>query len=115
MRSRNRLRVAALCVVAATLALATEPVAAHHDDAEETELADARYAAAQDRPGGLEPTRPSPQPEESSWYNGEYLFAMTRGVRDSTIHPAGQVPLFLFTIPLDTALLPFAAIAGLFG
>jgi hypothetical protein len=40
---------------------------------------------------------------------------MTRGVADSTIHPAVKAPLFLFTIPLDIVLLPFAAIGGAFG
>ena len=38
-----------------------------------------------------------------------------RGVADSTIHPSVKAPLFLFTIPLDIVLLPFAAIGGAFG
>jgi hypothetical protein len=66
------------------------------------------------RDGELEPRYQPREPEPEPAYNSEYLFAMTRGVANSTIHPAGQLPLFLFTVPLDIALLPFAAIGGLF-
>ncbi len=48
-------------------------------------------------------------------YNPDYLFAISRAVRDSSVHPAGKVVLFIPAIPLDLALSPFAAIAGLFG
>ena len=40
---------------------------------------------------------------------------MTRGLADSTIHPAVKTPLFLFTVPLDLVFFPFAAIGGFFG
>ena len=50
-----------------------------------------------------------------SWYNDSYIFAMTRGVADSTMVPAAKAPLFLLTVPLDLVLLPFAAIGGFFG
>lgn len=53
--------------------------------------------------------------QDTSGYNSEYIFALTRGLADSSIHPAGKVPLFIFTLPLDVVFLPFAAIAGLFG
>jgi len=66
-------------------------------------------------PRELEPRYQPVPPEEKSWYNSSYIFGMTRGVAESTIHPAGKVPLFLLTVPLDTVLLPFAAIGGLFG
>ena len=63
----------------------------------------------------LEP-RYEPAPVQSQdTYNDAYIFALTRGVADSTLHPAGKAPLFLFTVPLDLALLPFAAMGGLFG
>jgi hypothetical protein len=65
--------------------------------------------------GKLEPRYKPREPEEKSSYNGSYVFGMTRGVADSTIHPAVKAPLFLFTIPLDIVLLPFAAIGGAFG
>ena len=48
-------------------------------------------------------------------YNPDYLFAISRAVRDSSVHPAGKVFLFIPSIPLDIVLAPFAAIAGLFG
>lgn len=52
----------------------------------------------------------------SGWsYNSDYLFAISRAVRDSRVHPAGKVFLFIPAVPLDIALSPFAAIAGLFG
>lgn len=67
------------------------------------------------RPRELEP-RYTPAPvEEPSSYNSSYIFGMTRGVAESTIHPAGKVPLFVLTVPLDLVFLPFAAIGGLFG
>lgn len=65
------------------------------------------------REGELRP-RYQPVPEEPSCYDSSYLFAATRGVADSTVVPALKLPLFLFTVPLDLALLPFAAIGGFF-
>jgi len=63
----------------------------------------------------LEPRYRSAPVEEVGWYNGSYIFGMTRSVAQSTISPAGKAPLFLLTVPLDLVLLPFAAIGGLFG
>ncbi len=63
----------------------------------------------------LEPRYQPREPEKKSWYNGSYIFGMTRGVAGSTIAPAGKVPLFVLTVPLDIAFLPFALIGGLFG
>jgi hypothetical protein len=48
-------------------------------------------------------------------YNADYLFAISKAIRDSRVHPAGKVFLFIPAIPLDLVLSPFAAIAGLFG
>jgi len=54
--------------------------------------------------------------QEPGWrYNSDYLFAISRAVRDSTVPPAGKVFLFIPAVPLDIVLSPFAAIAGLFG
>ncbi len=62
------------------------------------------------------PGEPGPYNEaEGQGYNSDYLFGLTRSTARSTIVPAAKVPLFLFTIPLDIALLPFAAIGGFFG
>lgn len=74
-------------------------------------------------PRELEPAYAPPPPgdpgpyneSEGQGYNSDYLFGMTRGVANSTIAPAGKVPLFLFSVPLDIVLLPFAAIGGFFG
>lgn len=45
-------------------------------------------------------------------FNSEYVYVTTRGVSDLNIHPAGKLPLYPITLALDTALLPFAVIAG---
>lgn len=55
------------------------------------------------------------QAQDTGVYNTDYLFALSRGLGDSSLHPAAKVPLFIFTVPLDLALLPFAAIGGFFG
>lgn len=83
--------------------------------ADASEGAEARDAeeARDSRP--LEPRYQPREPEKKSWYNGSYIFGMTRGVAGSTMAPAGKVPLFVLTVPLDIVFLPFAVIGGLFG
>jgi len=54
-------------------------------------------------------------PRERSTYNDRYIFGMTRGIADSTIHPAAKAPLFALVLPLDLVFLPFAVIGGFFG
>ncbi len=63
----------------------------------------------------LEPRYQPREPEPKSWYNSDYIFGITRSVADSTIAPAGKVPLFVLTVPLDLAFLPFSVIGGMFG
>ena len=54
--------------------------------------------------------------EINAWhYNSDYLFGLSRGTAGSAILPAFKAFVFILTIPLDIALLPFAAIGGLFG
>ena len=70
--------------------------------------------------GGTEPRELEPRykpvpPQAESSYNSGYIFALTRGVADSTLHPAAKVTLFPVTVVLDLAYLPFATIAGFFG
>jgi hypothetical protein len=48
-------------------------------------------------------------------YNPDYIFALSKAVRDSRVHPAGKVFLFIPAVPIDLVLSPFAAIVGLFG
>lgn len=57
---------------------------------------------------------PDVQLEERQGYNSEYIFGMSRGLANSTMTPALKPVFFLFTIPLDIAFLPFAAIGGFF-
>ena len=72
-------------------------------------------AAAESADGTLEPRYEPREPQPKSAHNSSYIFGMTRGLADSTIHPAVKAPLFLLTLPLDLVLLPFAAIGGMFG
>ena len=52
--------------------------------------------------------------EDRQGYNSGYIFGMTKGVARSTLVPALKPVVALFTIPLDLAFLPFAAIMGFF-
>ena len=45
-------------------------------------------------------------------FNDEYVYATTRGVSDLHMHPAAKLSLYPVTLVVDTALLPFAVIAG---
>jgi hypothetical protein len=65
--------------------------------------------------GKLEPRYQPREPQPKSWYNGSYIFGITRTIAASTMVPAAKVPLFVLSVPLDIAFLPFAAIGGLFG
>ncbi len=47
-------------------------------------------------------------------FNDEYVFGLTRGVADSSMHPAVKILVFPITVPLDIALLPFEVIGGFF-
>lgn len=53
--------------------------------------------------------------EDRSGYNSEYIFALTKGVVDSTMATPLKPILFLLTVPMDLVLLPIAAIGGFFG
>ena len=66
------------------------------------------------RDGDLEPRYRPEEPEPESAYDGSYLFPMTRGVANSTLHPAAKAPLFVLTLPLDIVLLPVGLIGGFF-
>jgi len=65
--------------------------------------------------GELEPRYKPVPPEEESWYNSNYIFAFTRGLAGSTLHPVAKAPLFVLALPLDIVTLPFTVIGGLFG
>jgi hypothetical protein len=57
-----------------------------------------------------EPVPPAPEPG----YDTAYFFAITRAIAGSTLVPAAKLPLFVLSVPVDVALLPFAAIGGFF-
>jgi hypothetical protein len=48
-------------------------------------------------------------------YNGEYIYALTRGVRDSSMPAGAKVVVFVPSFLVDTVFLPVALIFGLFG
>ncbi|HVM95343.1 MAG TPA: hypothetical protein VMT89_03085 [Candidatus Acidoferrales bacterium] len=71
--------------------------------------------APANQPRELEPRYQPVPPEQKGWYNGSYIFGITRTVAASTMVPAVKVLLFPLTVPLDIVFLPFAAIGGCFG
>lgn len=62
----------------------------------------------------LQPRYESAQPAPKSSFNDDYIFALTRGVADSTMNDAAKAFLFPVTVPLDLVMLPFSLIGGLF-
>jgi hypothetical protein len=48
-------------------------------------------------------------------YNSEYIFGISKAVRDSSMPPGAKIPVYVFALPLDLCLLPFEALAGLLG
>jgi len=52
--------------------------------------------------------------ESHGGYTTEYMFGLTKGVVRSTLTPALKPAALIFTVPLDIAFLPFAAIGGFF-
>ena len=84
---------------------------AHVSASEGTVIAQAQ--GTQD--GQLKPRYEPTPPEDPGAYDNEYVFAMTRGVANAAIAPYGKVPLYVLSLPIDLALLPFAVIGGFFG
>jgi hypothetical protein len=65
---------------------------------------------------------PSDNPALEQWrdgrawrYNTEYLFGVTRGLKDQDIPPWCEGAAWVVTVPFDIANLPFTVLAGLFG
>jgi hypothetical protein len=113
MNCLNLIQKSSVIAVAAGLVLlaASPRVVVAADSSGAPVVAQGRAA----EPRELEPRYKPVPPEEKSSYNDSYIFGMTRGLADSTIHPAAKAPLFLFTVPLDLIFFPFAAIGGFFG
>jgi hypothetical protein len=54
--------------------------------------------------------------DERVWrYNTEYIFGVTRGLKDENIPPMCERVAWIVTVPFDIANLPFTVLAGLFG
>ena len=56
--------------------------------------------------------RVSSKEQEKEGYSTEYIFGLSKGTMRSTLVPALKPFVLIFTLPLDLAFLPFAAIAG---
>lgn len=124
-RKTGTLAIALAMLGFAISLIGATPVSAE-PDASSLETDSTPIVLAQDggtEPRELEPAYEPPPPgkpgpyneQEGPGYNSDYLFGITRSVVNSTIVPAGKVPLFVLTVPLDIVLLPFAAIGGFFG
>ena len=119
----KRLRVArstALLGVTLSIALLAIPAAALSggEDADSRTTAAWQALSSGGPPGpavaGAHAMASSASLEDRSGYDSSFMFAMSRGLAQSTVVTPLKPPLFLFTIPLDIVLLPFAAIAGFF-
>ncbi len=97
----------ALCVilVAAAFVLFSTSTAAADTRTSATHRTTADHGGSDGRPG---------LDMREDEYNSDYIFGMSKGVANSTIHPAVKPLFFVVTIPLDLAFLPFAAIGGFF-
>lgn len=105
MRSRLAMGLAFLAM-AGTLALAPAPALADIGDSSLRK----DFPEPSDNPA-LEQWR-----DGRSWrYNTEYLFGVTRGLKDQNIPPWCEGAAWIVTVPFDIANLPFTALAGLFG
>ena len=112
MRMRSIGRVALFAAFLAIAVLSGNAAAEASDVEANTTVVAQAHGTEQ---GELDPRYQPVPPEQKSWYNAGYFFALTRSVAGSTLVPAAKAPLFLLTAPLDLVLLPFAAIGGLFG
>jgi len=66
--------------------------------------------------------KPGDNPALEQWrdgrdwrYNTEYIFGVTRGLKDQNIPPLCEGAAWIVTVPFDIANLPFTVLAGLFG
>ena len=104
---RSRLAMG-LTLLAMAGALASTPAAAWADTGDAPLRKD--FPASSDNPA-LEQWR-----DGRAWhYNTEYLFGVTRGLKDQNIPPMCERAAWIVTVPFDIANLPFTALAGLFG
>ena len=105
MRSRLAKGLAFLAMVGA---LALTPTPARADTSDESLRKD--FPKPDDNPA-LQQWR-----DGRDWrYSTEYIFGVTRGLKDQNIPPMCEGVAWIVTVPFDIANLPFTALAGLFG
>jgi hypothetical protein len=105
MGSRLAMGLAFLVMVGA---LALAPLPARAGTSDETLRKD--FPKPDDNPA-LEQWR-----NERVWrYNTEYIFGVTRGLKNENIPTMCERAAWIVTVPFDIANLPFTALAGLFG
>lgn len=116
LRSLRRAALALATALCVTVVTAVPAAAATVERGDRECDAECCHDSAPESCGGeaLQPSYEPRPPEPPEVYTTDYFFATTRAVAGSTIVPAGRVPLFFLTIPIDIALLPIAAIAGFF-
>ncbi len=108
--TRRLLRlVAFVCIWSITLAMMQGSVKADQTDESSTggsrTIESGPSIAAMEKESGA-----------ADWsYNTEYLFGLSKHVRDSSMPSGAKEIVFVFAFLVDIPLLPFAAIAGLFG
>jgi hypothetical protein len=100
---RIRTALVAILTIVVGATLATAPALAD-DDPIRTD-----FPSAYDNPA-LE----SWQDSQKWRYDSDYLFGMTRGLKTAGVPAAARPAAWIFSVPFDLALLPIAAIAGLF-
>jgi hypothetical protein len=106
------MRAKSLVLIALLLFGAAPALADHHETGVEPEAPGTLSGSGSDGTRPLQATFEAPP--EPGMYTTRYYFAMTRGLSNSTLRPAFQLPLFLVTVPLDIVLLPMAALVGFF-
>ncbi len=88
--------------------LAAGPAASDHHESPDSALGEEKAA---------EKTAMEAWGDQNPWrYNTDYLFLLTRGLEDAGVErPWARFGLYVLTVPLDIADLPFSALGGLFG
>lgn len=110
----SRAVAAAALVVLATAGVSFAAPSASSTPAVRQEAAAPLVQLAQSSGRELQPRYEPAEPKPASSYNDEYIFGITRGVADSTMHPALKIFIFPLTVPFDIVFFPFEVMAGFF-
>ena len=104
--ANNRITTALTAILATLVALTLTAAPAFADD----DVIRSDLPSAYDNPA-LESWHDSQE-----WhYDSDYLFGMTRGLESAGVRETARPAAWIFSVPFDLALLPVAALAGLFG